>query len=89
MSVTIAKNAGFCFGVKRATDCVSALLTDAGVHKIYTLGALIHNGTYIKELESKGVFAIRMEDAARIARESNVCGKTVLLIRAQDRKSVV
>ena len=29
MSVTIAKNAGFCFGVKRATDCVSALLTDA------------------------------------------------------------
>lgn len=82
MSVTIAKNAGFCFGVKRATDCVSALLTDADVHKIYTLGALIHNGTYIKELESKGVFAIRMEDAERIARESNVCGKTVLLIRA-------
>ncbi len=82
MSVTIAKNAGFCFGVKRATDCVSALLTDADVHKIYTLGALIHNGTYIKELESKGVFAIRMDDAERVARESNVCGKTVLLIRA-------
>ena len=82
MSVTIAKNAGFCFGVKRATDRVSALLDNPDIRKIYTLGALIHNGAYIKELEGKGVFSISMDDAERIAKDSAKYGKTVLLIRA-------
>lgn len=82
MSVTVAKNAGFCFGVKRATDCVAALLHDPDVKKIYTLGALIHNDTYLRDLEQKGVRSILAADADRIAKESDTVGKTVLLIRA-------
>lgn len=82
MPVTVAKNAGFCFGVKRATDCVSALLRDPEVKKIYTLGALIHNDTYLRDLERKGVRSILAADAESIAKESDTVGKTVLLIRA-------
>ena len=44
MEITIAKNAGFCFGVKRAADTVSSLIeTSKKGTKIYTLGKLIHN----------------------------------------------
>lgn len=51
--ITVAKTAGFCYGVKRAVDEVSAL-ADKG-EKITTLGALIHNNHVISELEKKGV----------------------------------
>ena len=82
MSVTVAKNAGFCFGVKRATERVSALLANTDVRRIFTLGTLIHNTPYIRELACKGVTAICIEDARRVAEESETLGKTVLLIRA-------
>ena len=39
--ITVAKNAGFCFGVKRAVDMVFDL-TRKG-EKIATLGEIIHN----------------------------------------------
>ena len=40
--VTLAKNAGFCFGVKRAADMTESLLSTPGL-RIFTLGDLIHN----------------------------------------------
>ena len=44
MPVTIAKSAGFCFGVKRAAESVEARLNEKDPNeKIYTLGKLIHN----------------------------------------------
>ncbi len=62
-NVTIAKHAGFCFGVKRATDCVEALLKENGKRAaIYTIGELIHNRTYIEELEIRGVRAIDLSE---------------------------
>ena len=43
-TVTVAKNAGFCFGVARATKAVETEMADhpAG-ERIFTLGRLIHN----------------------------------------------
>ena len=35
--IELAKSAGFCFGVKRATDCIEELLEKNGKAKIYTL----------------------------------------------------
>ena len=49
--VTIAKNAGFCFGVRRATEKVEKLLACRNGMGQYTciLGKLIHNpGSPIK-----------------------------------------
>jgi len=60
MSITIAKNAGFCSGVQRAMDmAVSA----AEIHgKAYTIGQLVHNSDVIRTLESKNVFALESLD---------------------------
>ena len=61
MSVTVAKTAGFCFGVKRAVDSVYESMKNG--EKIATLGAIIHNGQVIAELEKNGVYAYeRVED---------------------------
>ncbi|MCL1903128.1 MAG: 4-hydroxy-3-methylbut-2-enyl diphosphate reductase [Oscillospiraceae bacterium] len=55
-SVTVAKNAGFCSGVRRA---MSLALSTAEKHgKAYTIGRLVHNDDAISILESKNVFAV-------------------------------
>ncbi len=55
MPITVAKTAGFCFGVKRAVDEVYKAHHDG--KKIATLGDVIHNRQVIEDLESKGIFA--------------------------------
>ena len=57
MKVTLAKSAGFCFGVKRAVDTVYEQL-EKSVSKnqpIYTFGPIIHNEEVVHDLEEKGV----------------------------------
>ncbi|MEN8262032.1 MAG: 4-hydroxy-3-methylbut-2-enyl diphosphate reductase [Nitrospirota bacterium] len=56
MKITIAKTAGFCFGVKRAIDITFDLARDRN-EGIYTYGPLIHNPQVVSELEQKGVNA--------------------------------
>ena len=64
MKVTVAKNAGFCFGVKRATDELEAALRGRREgERIYTLGTLIHNDTYNEWLFEQGA---RVTDISRI-----------------------
>ena len=54
--ITVASNAGFCFGVKRATDSLEAALQNAKRgERIFTLGHLIHNETYNDSLRRRGV----------------------------------
>jgi 4-hydroxy-3-methylbut-2-enyl diphosphate reductase len=81
MNITLAKTAGFCFGVKRATDRVQALKCAPDVKRIYTLGALIHNRLYVEELEKQGVQVVDETALPRIAMESDTIGKTILVIR--------
>ena len=56
MEVTVAKSAGFCFGVKRAVDMVYKEAEQNG--KVYTLGPIIHNEQVVEDLASKGVEVI-------------------------------
>ena len=61
MQITIAKNAGFCFGVKRAVDLVEKALEEGG--KVYCLGSLIHNQQVIERLAQKGLVTVeKIED---------------------------
>ncbi len=78
MSVILAKHAGFCFGVRRATEQAERLALGDG--KIYTLGHLIHNGKYTKRLESKGVYSI--DEGALEARLSDAPANATVIIRA-------
>ncbi|HWP50483.1 MAG TPA: bifunctional 4-hydroxy-3-methylbut-2-enyl diphosphate reductase/30S ribosomal protein S1 [Clostridia bacterium] len=54
--ITVAKTAGFCFGVQRAVDMVQQSL-DAG-EQVCTLGPLIHNTQFVQQLEDQGVSVI-------------------------------
>ncbi len=53
MKITLAKTAGFCFGVNAAVKTVYDLLEKG--KKVCTLGPIIHNPQLVGELEQKGV----------------------------------
>lgn len=53
MKITVAKTAGFCFGVDRAIQLVYQL-ADEG-KKVCTLGPIIHNPQVVEDLSKKGV----------------------------------
>ncbi len=53
MKITLAKTAGFCFGVDRAVNMVYDLLNQN--KKVSTLGPIIHNPQLVDELAEKGV----------------------------------
>ena len=57
MKMTLAKSAGFCFGVKRAVDTVYEQLEMSAAERqpIYTFGPIIHNEEVVRDLEEKGV----------------------------------
>ena len=78
MSVTIkiAENCGFCFGVRRAVDTVYELRKKTS-KKICIIGELIHNTVFIERLENDGFFCISEEEAVNIDNPEN----TVLVIR--------
>jgi 4-hydroxy-3-methylbut-2-enyl diphosphate reductase len=82
-TVTVAKNAGFCFGVKRATDSLEEALQKAKPgERIYTLGHLIHNEAYNEAMEKRGVRAIAYEDIAGIAESADAEHPVSVLVRA-------
>ncbi len=53
MKITIAKNAGFCFGVKRAIDI--ALESAKQEKPVYMLGDIVHNEHVVKKIEDAGI----------------------------------
>lgn len=60
MSISVAKSAGFCFGVNRAINMVNTLLENDV--KVCTLGPIIHNMEVVSELEKKGCKAVENID---------------------------
>ena len=57
MRVTLAKSAGFCFGVKRAVEKVYEVAEKNDI-PVYTFGPIIHNDAVVGDLEKKGVHAV-------------------------------
>ena len=53
MKITVAKTAGFCFGVDRAIQLVYRLAGEG--EKVCTLGPIIHNPQVVEDLSKKGV----------------------------------
>ncbi len=70
MKITVARSAGFCFGVQRAVDL--AFQTAQKGIPACTLGELIHNPWIVQQLQKQGIFPIdRPED--------NPDGRTVII----------
>ena len=91
--VKLAKEAGFCFGVKRAVD--EALKIQKKYNKkVYTLGPLIHNNDVVKYLEKNNIYAIGLEDINNLNNDdiivirSHGVSKEVLTL-LEDKKLVV
>jgi ribosomal protein S1/(E)-4-hydroxy-3-methyl-but-2-enyl pyrophosphate reductase len=53
LNIIVAKNAGFCFGVRRAIEAVYKHLDRPG--NLFTYGPVIHNPQMVRELKEKGV----------------------------------
>ena len=56
--IKLAKNAGFCYGVKRAVETTIKLKEDNPEKKVCVLGELIHNSNVISDLKSLGIETI-------------------------------
>jgi (E)-4-hydroxy-3-methyl-but-2-enyl pyrophosphate reductase len=88
--VKIAKNAGFCMGVRRAVD-MALVSTRKKSGPIYTYGPLIHNPQVLEILEGKGVKPMPGEEVNQGDRSSRDGG--TLIIRAhgispQERRKI-
>ena len=81
MNIQVAKHAGFCYGVRRATDAAENAL-ERGEGAIYTLGRLIHNDGYISELQRRGMGEIGPDDIEGICRRAAAGEKITVIIRA-------
>ena len=81
--IVVAKNAGFCFGVARATAAVEAEMRNpAPGERIFTLGRLIHNQTYNERLEAAGVTVIGAADLERLCGEATSAAPVKVFVRA-------
>ena len=81
--VIVAENAGFCFGVARATAAVEQEMhSHPAGERIFTLGRLIHNDTYNQRLAAGGVSVIGVADIKRLATEASADAPVKVFVRA-------
>ena len=81
--VIVAKNAGFCPGVRAATERLARCVRSAARgEKICTLGHLIHNEDYNQALEKAGVVAVTADQLPAIAAATDAKHKATVFIRA-------
>ncbi len=77
----IAKNSGFCFGVRRAVDMTIKELEPQGAKNIYSIGHIIHNGDVVKELSAKGLKVVEglkdVKSGTLIIRCHGLAGSTI------------
>ena len=79
MKVTVAKTAGFCFGVDRAVSLVEQAAKSG--RTVVTLGPIIHNRHVVSRFASMGVYEIgdvsEAPDGAVVVIRSHGVGKAV------------
>ena len=73
-TITVAQNAGFCFGVKNAVETAEKMVNEYKDHQLVMLGELTHNSLVVDSLVKKG-FTIA-NDASEVKENS------VVIIRA-------
>jgi (E)-4-hydroxy-3-methyl-but-2-enyl pyrophosphate reductase (IPP and DMAPP forming) len=63
MEILLAKDMGFCWGVRRAIDIMEHAADQYG--EIISVGPIVHNPQVVQQLEEKGVRLGQPEDASR------------------------
>ena len=81
--ITVAKNAGFCFGVKRAVDELQKRIDEKSVgERIFTLGSLIHNNVFNEGLVRQGVTSVSVEELPTLAKSASEDSPITVIVRA-------
>jgi len=79
MEIRLAKNSGFCFGVKRAIK-IARDEAEKRQERLVTIGPIIHNPQVVKRLEDIGVFSIdnteEIENTPAIIRSHGIAKET-------------
>ena len=88
--IKIAKHAGFCFGVRRATRLLEeALEGKYGECKVCTLGHIIHNDVYLEDVARRGAVCVSYEELPKLVEEIKGGAKVALVIRAHGEKAQI
>ncbi len=83
MNIVVAREAGFCPGVRRAAETVEKILHEAEPgRQVYTLGRLIHNDRYCAHLRSLGCGVIGREDVESVIARAARGERITVVIRA-------
>jgi len=81
--IRIAENAGFCFGVRRATGMLEeALKKRRDGERVYTLGHIIHNDVYLRDVVERGAESISYDQLDELISEVKHGDRVTLVIRA-------
>ncbi len=81
--VVIAKNAGFCPGVRAATERLRRRMQQRlPGERIFTLGHLIHNEEYIQSLAQQGVRAVSGDELQELATSATPGSPVTVFVRA-------
>ncbi len=81
--VIVAKNAGFCFGVRRAAEQLEKSLSERREgQRIVTLGHLIHNDIYNDRMAARGVETVEIEDLPALVASVTAEQPVLLIARA-------
>ncbi len=87
LSVTVAENAGFCFGVERAANAIeNEIAKHVKGQRIFTLGKLIHNDTYNAYLASCGVEIASVSDIEDLIAQASEGRPIKIFVRAHGIK---
>jgi len=89
--IRIAENAGFCFGVRRATGLLEEALEVAKTTgaAVYTLGHIIHNHVYLADVEKRGALCLSHDQLDSFEEDIRHGKRAVLIIRAHGEKESV
>ena len=81
--VRVAQHAGFCFGVRRATDTLERLLAERrDGERVVTLGELIHNDIYNARQAARGVETIEVAELEELIASADEQAPVLLIVRA-------
>ena len=83
MQITVAENAGFCFGVRRATQTLERALEErVPGQRVVTLGHLIHNDIYRARMAQRGVETVEADELVGLVASASAASPVRLLVRA-------
>lgn len=82
MRITVAKGAGFCFGVRRAYGILENVLNNKKCNDhVFTLGNFVHNPLIVAELEAKGVHVTDENRLEVLFTEASEASEVTVLLR--------